>query len=139
MQATFITSAQKANQCPDHNFPEIAMVGRSNCGKSSLINALLNRKNLAKESSTPGRTALINFFQLHIQKDEEWMLADLPGYGFSQAAKKQKADCRTASSTRIKDAGIMIRHLQDCRVQKKVGRGGHRGTPDTKSTSTLRI
>ena len=89
MQASFITSAQKINQCPDHNLLEIAMVGRSNCGKSTLINTLLNHKGLAKESSRPGRTALMNFFRLQIDKENELMFVDLPGYGFSKTSKQE--------------------------------------------------
>ena len=76
----FLTSAAKADQLPPEDMPEVAFAGRSNVGKSSLINALLGRKRLAKVSSTPGRTRTINFFNVN----DRWRLADLPGYGFAK-------------------------------------------------------
>ena len=84
----FIKSAVKPSQYPDGDLPEIAFAGRSNVGKSSLINALLNRKNLVRTSSTPGRTQLINFFNVN----GTFTLVDLPGYGFAKvplAVKKE--------------------------------------------------
>lgn len=85
-QATFITSSQSVAQCPKGNFPEYAFIGRSNVGKSSLINMLAGRKNLAKTSSSPGKTRLINHFLM----DESWYLCDLPGYGYAKVSKKQR-------------------------------------------------
>lgn len=82
MNSTYITSAAKAEQLPVYDAPEIAFVGRSNCGKSSLLNALLNRKNLARASSTPGRTQMVNFFGTS-KGEKQVIFADLPGYGFS--------------------------------------------------------
>lgn len=85
---TFIKSAVKPDQYPAAELPEIAFVGRSNVGKSSLINVLVNRRNLVRTSSTPGRTQLINFFSVN----DSFMLVDLPGYGFAKvplAVKKQ--------------------------------------------------
>jgi GTP-binding protein len=82
MNSTYITSAAKAEQLPVYDWPEIAFVGRSNCGKSSLLNALLNRKNLARASSTPGRTQMVNFFGI-TKGENQVIFADLPGYGFS--------------------------------------------------------
>lgn len=76
----FVTSAVKPGQFPDGARPEIAFAGRSNVGKSSLINVLVNRKNLVRTSSTPGRTQLINFFSVN----DEFMLVDLPGFGFAK-------------------------------------------------------
>lgn len=76
----FVTSAVKPSQYPVEDLPEIAFVGRSNVGKSSLINTLLNRKRLAKTSSTPGRTRLINFFVIN----ETFSFVDLPGYGYAK-------------------------------------------------------
>lgn len=74
-------------ECPDRMIPEYAFIGRSNVGKSSLINHLTNRKKLAKTSSTPGKTQLINHFLIN----EEWFLVDLPGYGWAQTSKTNKA------------------------------------------------
>jgi len=84
----FVKSAVKPSQYPEDNLPEIAFAGRSNVGKSSLINTLINRKNLVKTSSTPGRTQLINFFKVNNQLS----LVDLPGYGYAKvpAAVRKK-------------------------------------------------
>jgi GTP-binding protein len=84
MDVSFITSAFCEDQYPPSDKPEIAFAGRSNVGKSSLINALVNRKNIAKTSSRPGRTQSINFFQLGGQM----YLVDLPGYGYAQVPIK---------------------------------------------------
>ncbi len=86
--ANFITSAVKPAQYPPSDLPEIAFAGRSNVGKSSLINTLVNRKRLVKTSRTPGRTQLINFFSIN----EQLMLVDLPGYGYAKvpAAVRKK-------------------------------------------------
>lgn len=80
-QVSFVTSAAKVNQCPPEPMPEVAFAGRSNVGKSSLMNMLLARKNLVKVSSTPGRTQLLNFFRVN----DAFHLVDLPGYGFAKA------------------------------------------------------
>lgn len=82
----FIISAVKREQYPNDGFPEIAFVGRSNVGKSSIINSLTNRNKLAKVSQTPGKTRLINFFLLN----SEFYLVDLPGYGYAKVSKKEK-------------------------------------------------
>lgn len=84
----FIKSAAKPTHYPPADFPEIAFAGRSNVGKSSLINVLVNRKSLVRTSSTPGRTQLINFFAVN----EQFSLVDLPGYGYARvplAVKKE--------------------------------------------------
>ncbi|UCG05457.1 MAG: YihA family ribosome biogenesis GTP-binding protein [Desulfobacterales bacterium] len=86
--AEFITSATKASQYPPALLPEIAFAGRSNVGKSSLINTLVNRKHLVKTSRTPGRTQMINFFNIN----NAMVFVDLPGYGYArvpQAVRKQ--------------------------------------------------
>jgi len=81
--ANFITSAPALASCPDSEWPEIAFAGRSNVGKSSLINCLLNRKGLVRTSSTPGRTQLLNYFAIN----EALHFVDLPGYGFARAPR----------------------------------------------------
>lgn len=81
----FVAGATSPDQLPRETLPEIAFVGRSNVGKSSLINALTTRKSLARVSQTPGRTRQINFFRL----GERLMLVDLPGYGFARISKAQ--------------------------------------------------
>ena len=83
--ATFITSAARADQFIKPNKPMIAVCGKSNVGKSSFINMLANRKKLAKTSSEPGRTRLVNYFDFG-----EFILADLPGYGFARVSKPEK-------------------------------------------------
>ncbi|PID74000.1 MAG: YihA family ribosome biogenesis GTP-binding protein [Desulfobacterales bacterium] len=83
-QAEFVTSAVRPSQYPDSSLPEAAFAGRSNVGKSSLINVLVNRKNLVKTSRIPGRTRLINFFTVN----REWRLVDLPGYGYARVPEK---------------------------------------------------
>ena len=87
--AEFITSAVKPSQYPEEGLPEIAFAGRSNVGKSSLINLLLNRKSLAKVSSSPGKTRTINFFDIN---NGEFRLVDLPGYGYAKVSKSVSDD-----------------------------------------------
>ncbi|MDD3438376.1 MAG: ribosome biogenesis GTP-binding protein YihA/YsxC [Clostridiaceae bacterium] len=82
----FIKSAVHKNQYPELDLPEIAFSGRSNVGKSSLFNSLLNRKKLVKTSSSPGKTRLINFFMIN----DEFVLVDLPGYGYAAVSKSQR-------------------------------------------------
>ena len=84
-KAEFTLSAPMVSMCPADNKPEYAFIGRSNVGKSSLINMLTNNKRLAKTSSTPGKTLLINHFIIN----NEWYLVDLPGYGFAKRSKKE--------------------------------------------------
>lgn len=84
--ATFVKSSQVVADMPPPSLPEYGFVGRSNVGKSSLINALTQRKKLAKTSGTPGKTQLINHFLIN----ESWYLADLPGYGYARVSKKQR-------------------------------------------------
>lgn len=87
LQANFIISAEKLSQCPDFPFPEFPLLGRSNVGKSSFINALANNKKIAKTSNTPGKTRLINFFNF----SDLFMVADLPGYGYAKVSKEAQA------------------------------------------------
>ena len=86
-KAEFTLSAPMVSMCPQDNKPEYAFIGRSNVGKSSLIDMLTNNKKLAKTSATPGKTLLINHFIIN----NEWYLVDLPGYGFAKRSKKEIA------------------------------------------------
>jgi len=85
-EVEFVMSNQDAEVIPDFSAPEYAFIGRSNVGKSSLINMLCQRKKLAKVSSTPGKTQLINHFRVN----KQWYLVDLPGYGYARVSKKQR-------------------------------------------------
>lgn len=85
--AEFIKSSTELEQSPDSNLPEYAFIGRSNVGKSSLINAVTGYKKIALISNTPGKTKTINHFLIN----EEWYLADLPGYGYAKVSKKQRS------------------------------------------------
>ena len=84
--AEFVVSNQYVDKCPNTNIPEYAFIGRSNVGKSSLINMLTNRKSLAKTSGRPGKTQLINHFLIN----KNWHLVDLPGYGYARVSKQAK-------------------------------------------------
>lgn len=93
LNAKFLVSASKIDNAPEPICTEIAFLGRSNVGKSSLINTLCKNKNLAKSSSTPGKTQLINFFELNCKKEEEkfkLIFIDLPGFGYAKVSKKTK-------------------------------------------------
>ncbi|CAM1363871.1 ribosome biogenesis GTP-binding protein YihA/YsxC [Tenacibaculum xiamenense] len=85
--AEFVVSNTNVINCPKERIPEYAFIGRSNVGKSSLINMLMERKDLAKTSGKPGKTQLINHFKIN----NEWFLVDLPGYGYAQVSKKKRA------------------------------------------------
>lgn len=87
--AEFLKSSSNLSQCPAPDKPEFAFIGRSNVGKSSLINMLVNKKNLAKTSATPGKTRLINHF--NIESDSgHWYLVDLPGYGYAKISRSER-------------------------------------------------
>ena len=85
--ASFVTSNTHVTKCPSDKIPEYAFIGRSNVGKSSLINMLTNHKHLAKTSNKPGKTQLINHFLIN----KEWFLVDLPGYGYAKVSKKARS------------------------------------------------
>ena len=89
--AKFVISNSRADMCPKHDRPEYAFIGRSNVGKSSLINMLTGRKALAKTSSTPGKTLLINHFLIN----NDWYLVDLPGYGYAQRGKSEMSKLKS--------------------------------------------
>ena len=103
--AQFVISNTAVNMCPDTGLPEYAFIGRSNVGKSSLINMLTNHKGLADTSSMPGKTQLINHFIIN----KEWYLVDLPGYGYAQRGKEGREKIR-----KIIDAYIMNREQMTC-------------------------
>ena len=85
--AKFVVSNTDITKCPEDGKPEYAFIGRSNVGKSSLINMLTDRKSLAKTSGTPGKTQLINHFVIN----DEWYLVDLPGYGYAKTSKSNRS------------------------------------------------
>src|SRR5574344_354436 len=88
LSANFVVSAEKLSQCPDFNLFEYPLLGRSNVGKSSFINALANNKKIAKTSNTPGKTRLINFFNF----SDKFIVADLPVYGYAKVTKEVQAN-----------------------------------------------
>ncbi|CCI85384.1 GTPase [Lactobacillus pasteurii DSM 23907 = CRBIP 24.76] len=87
-KSEYAVSAVKESQYPKDNFPEIALAGRSNVGKSSLINTLINRKNLARTSSQPGKTQTLNFYRIN----GEFYLVDVPGYGYAKVSQKKRQE-----------------------------------------------
>lgn len=95
--AEFVISNTDFRKCPAGNRPEYAFIGRSNVGKSSLINMLTGRNGLAKTSSTPGKTLLINHFMVN----NEWYIVDLPGYGYARRGKEQREQLRHIIQTYI--------------------------------------
>jgi GTP-binding protein len=99
MDVAFLTSAFRANQYPPPDRPEIAFAGKSNVGKSSLINVLVNRKDLARTSSKPGRTQSINFFTM----DKSLYLVDLPGYGFARVPVEIKKSWQGMMETYLRE------------------------------------
>lgn len=113
--ATFLQSNTKIDKLPAANKPEYAFIGRSNVGKSSLINMLTNRKQLAKTSSTPGKTITINHFLIN----ENWYLVDLPGYGFAQRSKKDREAWKIMLDNYIKNRKNLVSMfvLVDSRIE----------------------
>ena len=111
--AKFVISNTEVRKCPEGNLPEYAFIGRSNVGKSSLINMLTNHKGLAMTSSTPGKTLLINHFLIN----EEWYLVDLPGYGFAQRGMAQREQLRQIIESYIlgREQLVCLFVLIDCR------------------------
>lgn len=95
VKATYVISSPNFDQCPATHLPEYAFIGRSNVGKSSIINAICQQKNLAKTSSTPGKTQLINHFEITSMlatrgKQSKWFIVDLPGYGFAKVSQSSR-------------------------------------------------
>ncbi len=119
-EANFVKSAEKMDQVLDEDSSEVAFIGRSNVGKSSIINALTKRKGLAKSSSTPGKTRLINFFDIVFKKDDEdysARLVDLPGFGYARVSKSMKHEWQKTLTKFIKERESikLFVHLVDSR------------------------
>ncbi len=104
-KAEYLISNAKVKMCPDTDAPEYAFIGRSNVGKSSLINMLSRRKGLAKTSQTPGKTLLINHFKIN---DGEWYIVDLPGYGYARRGMKQRDEIRRIIEDYVLERAQMI-------------------------------
>ncbi|MEG1684509.1 MAG: ribosome biogenesis GTP-binding protein YihA/YsxC [Bacteroides sp.] len=115
LSAEFVISNTDVTKCPEGNLPEYAFIGRSNVGKSSLINMLTKRPKLAMTSSTPGKTMLINHFLVN----NEWYLVDLPGYGFARRGKDGQMGIRTIIEDYILEREQMTNLflLIDCRLE----------------------
>ena len=112
-QASFVTSLAKYHEAPPIQLPQLAVVGKSNVGKSSLINSLCNRRKLCKTSATPGKTRLINVFLIN----EEFHLVDLPGYGFAKVDKAEKKRWGDMMDTYFQESNYLMHvlHLVDIR------------------------
>ncbi len=102
--AEFVKSSARADQCPPPDFPEYAFIGRSNVGKSSVINMLAGNRKLAKTSSTPGKTRLINHFLIN----NKWYLVDLPGFGYAKASKTLRKDFSILISKYIENRQTLV-------------------------------
>lgn len=92
ISAKFLKSSSKLSECEKYNLNEVAFLGRSNVGKSSLINILCNNNKLAKKSQTPGKTRLINFFEITFANKNKLIFVDLPGFGYARVSKSQKEE-----------------------------------------------
>lgn len=113
--ATFVVSNSEVSKCPADNKPEFAFIGRSNVGKSSLINMLTGHKSLAKTSGTPGKTQLINHFIIN----EDWYLVDLPGYGYAKASKNARQNWEKFIADYLSKRETLMNTfvLIDCRLE----------------------
>ena len=114
-QISFVKSAHELSQVPRETLPQLIMCGRSNVGKSSLINSLFNRKKLAKTSSTPGKTRSINFYNV----DDKFYIVDLPGFGYAKASKLERDKWGKLITTYIEKAHKInyAFHIVDCRYK----------------------
>ena len=113
LNGKFIISAEKLSQCPNFDLPEYPLLGRSNVGKSSFINALANHKKLAETSNTPGKTRLINFFDF----SGKFTIADLPGYGYAKVSKEAQNKWQ-----KYLEEYLLKREQIDCLIQLVDGR-----------------
>lgn len=112
-KAEFITSAPSLNECPEESLPEFCFAGRSNVGKSTLINKITNQKKLARTSNTPGKTQQMNYYNI----DDTVYLVDLPGFGFAKAPKKERERWGRDIKQYLlqRNTLILILHLVDSR------------------------
>ena len=117
-EAQFVVSNTDHKLCPTDGRPEFAFIGRSNVGKSSLINMLTGNKKLAKTSGTPGKTQLINHFEIN----KEWYLVDLPGYGYAKVSKKERAKFEVFISEYLmmRETLMNVFVLIDCRLEPQL-------------------
>lgn len=106
-QTEFVISAVRPNQYPEDGLPEIALAGRSNVGKSSLINRMIQRKNLARTSSQPGKTQQLNYYRVN----EQIYLVDFPGYGYARVSKKQREQFGVMIETYLRDREQLVLQL----------------------------
>lgn len=104
----FITSAVQKSQYPTDGYPQIVLAGRSNVGKSSFINAILNRKQVAKVSSSPGKTRLVNFFLIN----DRFYFVDIPGYGYARVSKEMKDSFQATIETYLENSQQLILAIQ---------------------------
>lgn len=100
----FLGSFKHLDQCPAQAMPEYAFIGRSNVGKSSVINLLLNRKQIAHTSSTPGKTQSLNFYEVN----ESWRIVDLPGYGYAKVSKKERKKWEGMIAAYLRDRPFLV-------------------------------
>jgi GTP-binding protein len=106
-EVEFLKSSSEISQCPKDGLPEFAFIGRSNVGKSSLINMLVNKKNLAKTSGTPGKTKLINHFLVNAS-NKPWYVVDLPGYGYAKISQTEREKWEKMIWDYLKNREVLI-------------------------------
>lgn len=124
IRAEYVTSAVKASQYPAGDEPEVAFIGRSNVGKSSLINSLCRYKGLARTSSAPGKTRTVNFYRLTLKRDDglrrSLFLVDLPGYGYAQRSKSERQDLLDWTQHYFRESGRLRLVLQLLDIRREL-------------------
>ncbi len=108
VSASYLISSPTVDKCPEPDRPEYAFIGRSNVGKSSVINMICNKKELAKISSSPGKTKLINHFSITSGNKQEWYLVDLPGYGFAKVSQAERKSWKKMIETYIRNRKNLV-------------------------------